>query len=53
VIEKYRPGKGEGQQGLHFHKGMIGRFREAYSPGQQSILAERLGLYLQKMGYEI
>ena len=53
VIEKYRPGKAAGQGGLHFHKGKIGRFREVYSPEQKSVLAERLGVYLGKMGYEI
>lgn len=52
VIERYRPAKAEGQQGLHFHKGKIGRFREAYSAKEQSILAERFGPYLKKMGYE-
>jgi hypothetical protein len=53
VIEHYRPGKTDGQQGLHFYKGKIGRFRESYSAEQQSILAERFGPYLQKMEYEI
>ena len=53
VIEKYRPGKAEEQQGLHFYKGKIGRFRESYLPEQQTVLAEQLGPYLQKMGYEI
>ena len=52
-IEKYRPGQAEGQQGLHFYKGKIGRFRESYSEEEQAILAERLGSYLQKMGYKI
>jgi len=53
VIEGYRPSKAEGQQGLHFYKGKIGRFRESYSKEQQAILAERFGLYLRKMEYEI
>jgi Sulfotransferase domain len=53
VIENYRPGKAEGQQGLHFHKGKIGRFREAYSTEEQAALAERFGPYLQKMSYQI
>lgn len=53
VIEGYRPGKGEGQQGLHFYKGKIGRFREFYSAEQQSVLAERFGTFLKRMGYEI
>jgi hypothetical protein len=53
VIEGYRPGKAEGQQGLHFYKGKIGRFREAYSAEQQAVLAKRFGPYLSKMKYEI
>jgi len=53
VIDGYRPGKAEGQQGLHFYKGKIGRFRESYSVEQKTILAERFGAYLRKMEYEI
>ena len=53
VIESYRPGKAEGQQGLHFHKGKIGRFREAYSAVEQAVLTERFEPYLKKMGYEV
>jgi hypothetical protein len=53
VIESYRPGAAEGQQGLHFYKGKIGRFREAYSVEQQAILREKLTSYLTRMGYEI
>jgi len=53
VIEAYRPNKAENQQGLHFYKGKIGRFRESYSEEQQAILAERFGPDLQKMRYEI
>jgi len=52
VIDGYRPGAADGQQGLHFFKGRIGRFREAYNAGEQAILKEKLGLYLQQMGYE-
>lgn len=52
VIEGYRPGAADGQQGLHFFKGRIGRFREAYNAGEQVILKEKLGGYLQQMGYE-
>ena len=51
VIEQYQPGHAEGQQGLHFYKGKIGRFRESYSSEQQEILTTRLGPYLSKMGY--
>jgi hypothetical protein len=53
VIEKYRPGKAEGQQGLHFYKGQVGRFRESYSASQQTILTKMFGSFLQKMRYEI
>ena len=53
VIDGYRPAAAEGQQGLHFFKGKIGRFRESYSEEQQAILKERMGGYLSKMGYEI
>ncbi len=51
VIESYRPGKAEGQQGTHFFKGQIGRFRASYSPEQQQAMLARLGAYLSRMGY--
>jgi hypothetical protein len=57
VIEKYRPDgstlahRAEGQQGLHFFKGKIGRFRESYSEEQKSALKETLSVYLIRMGY--
>lgn len=54
VVEQYRPGgQGQGQQGTHFFKGQVGRFRERYSAQEQQILAEKFGPALQKMGYEI
>jgi len=53
VTEGYRPGAAEGQQGLHFYKGKIGRFRESYDSEEQALLKEKLGNYLQRMGYEI
>lgn len=53
VIDEYRPGKVEGQQGMHFYKGKIGRFRETYSEDEQEILVERFGGYLRKMQYKI
>ncbi len=53
VIASYRPGEAEGQQGLHFHKGKIGRFRESYPADQQAIMAERFGAYLKRMEYKI
>jgi hypothetical protein len=53
VIDRYRPGAAEGQQGLHFYKGKIGRFRESYSAEEQAILKEKLGPYLERMGYPV
>jgi aryl sulfotransferase len=53
VIEAYRPGAAEGQQGLHFYKGRIGRFRESYSAEEQKVLAQKLGTFLKRMGYEV
>lgn len=53
VIDGYRPGAAEGQPGLHFYKGRIGRFRESYSAEEQAVLKEKLGSYLQRMGYEL
>jgi len=52
VIEQYRPGANDGQQGLHFYKGKIGRFRDAYTGEQQAVLFEKLSAYLERMGYE-
>jgi len=53
VIEKYRPsGQAQGQQGTHFFKGQIGRFRERYSPEEQKQLLEKFGATLKKMRYE-
>lgn len=52
VIEQYRPGANDGQQGLHFFKGKIGRFRDAYTNEQQAVLIQKLGGFLERMGYE-
>ncbi len=52
VVEQYRPGANDGQQGLHYYKGKIGRFREAYTAEQQATLKSKFGPYLEKMGYE-
>lgn len=53
VIEGYRNKEAEGQQGLHFYKGKVGRFRESYTTEQQAILMDKMGPYLLKMGYEM
>jgi len=52
VIDAYRPGSAEGQQGLHFYRGKIGRFREVYSAEEQAILTDKIGPYLLQMGYD-
>jgi hypothetical protein len=52
VVEKYRPDAAEGQQGLHFYKGKVGRFRESYTEEQKSALKKKLSVYLPRMGYE-
>jgi hypothetical protein len=52
VIEKYRPDAAEGQQGVHFYKGKIGRFRESYTDEQKLILEKKLSSYLTQMGYD-
>lgn len=53
VVDSYRPGAAEGQQGLHFYKGKIGRFRDAYTPEEQAVMNEKLKPYLEKMGYPV
>jgi len=52
VIEQYRPGANDSQQGLHFFKGRIGRFRDAYNDGQKRVLSEKLAAYLPRMDYQ-
>jgi len=53
VTEHYRPGASDEQQGLHFFKGKIGRFRESYTPEQQAVMKDKLGGYLSQMHYQI
>ena len=53
VVDAYRPGTADGQQGLHFYKGKIGRFRESFSAEELAILNEKLSPYLERMGYEV
>jgi hypothetical protein len=52
VIERYRPRQARtAQKGLHFHKGISGRFRDAMTESQQEILAQEFRPYLERMGY--
>ena len=53
VIERYRPGAAQGRDGLHFHKGGAGRFREAFNAQERSILLEHLASCLPRMGYDV
>ena len=53
VIDEYHQPVVEGQKGLHFNKGKIGRFRDAYTAQEQAILQEKMGSYLPRMGYQI
>jgi hypothetical protein len=53
VTDQYRPGVNDGQTGTHFFKGKIGRFRDAYTVEQQSVLKDKFGNYLKEMGYEV
>jgi hypothetical protein len=54
VIYRYRSENTQtDQKGLHYSQGKIGRFRQKMSPEQQAILADKLGLVLERMGYEI
>jgi hypothetical protein len=50
ITEKYRPGKPP-QPGTHFHKGVIGRFQEAFTPEQLQLCSEQLDPYIREMGY--
>jgi hypothetical protein len=52
VIENYRPGANDSQQGLHFFKGKIGRYRDAYTNDQKRVMLAKLIGYLERMGYD-
>ncbi len=57
ALEKYRPERARGaqaqsgQKGIHFNRGVIGRFRQRTTPAQQEMMAEKFGPYLERMGY--
>ena len=54
VVDQYQSKQARsGGKGLHFYRGQTGRFREKLSPQEQTILAERYGPYLKKMGYPL
>jgi hypothetical protein len=52
VIEKYRPEQAQkAERGVHFVKGVSGRFREVLSPEQQQLCINTFGETLTRMGY--
>lgn len=54
LVAHYQPEKGqEGQKGLHFSHGKIGRFRHKLTPDQQEKMNQSLSPFLAKMGYAI
>ena len=53
VIADYRPAEVEGQTGLHFYKGKIGRFRKEYDTDQQTQMIQKFGKFLPRMGYSV
>ncbi len=59
VIEKYQPEQAQTgglfakTRGLHFVKGVSGRFRQVLTPAQQQLCINTFGETLAKMGYEL
>ncbi len=52
VIDKYRPEQANpGDRGLHFVRGLTGRYRQKLSPAQQQRCLELFGGQLEAMGY--
>lgn len=53
VIDKYQPEQAQqGDRGLHFVKGVSGRFRDVLSLEQQQLCIKTFGETLARMGYE-
>ncbi len=53
VIEQYRPGKPiQKQQGMHFVKGKIGRYQQAFTVEQLDRCNQLFGEFLKTQGYE-
>ena len=40
-------------EGLHFNKGIAGRFRSELTPSEQDLCSRRFGPYLERMGYAV
>jgi len=53
VFETYQPGQAkQGNRGLHFVKGVSGRFRQVLTPEQQQLCIKAFGETLARMGYK-
>jgi len=53
VIDRYRPEQARSdQKGLHFNKGVAGRFRKKMTAEQQQVLIEKFKPYLEKLDYD-
>lgn len=53
VIRRYQPeAAAGGERGLHFQKGISGRYRTLFTPAQVRLCRERFGPTLEKMGYD-
>jgi len=54
IVDRFRPGgKDSAQKGLHFHKGKIGRFRQALTDDQVASLNQTFGPHIERMGYQV
>ncbi|MFC2026341.1 sulfotransferase domain-containing protein [Chloroflexota bacterium] len=53
ILDQYLPKSVQNdQRGLHFSRGITGRFRQVMTADQQDIMAETFAPYLERMGYE-
>ncbi len=54
VLDRYRPAQATAEQkGLHFRKGISGRYRQVFTQTEQEILNRTFGDYLIKNGYQV
>jgi len=52
IVQRYQSQNIQQGGALHFHKGVVGRFRQVMSPEQIALCQERLGDQLIRMGYQ-
>ena len=55
TVQKYRPGVREGESpvGMHFYKGVAGRYNGVFSEQQKNRCLERFGGTLKELGYPL